>query len=132
MVQFFRTEPQLDEQTREIAIITTARAYDNQFEWTAHAPLAAKVGVGEATIDAVRHQKPLDGLPERDALIIAVGRELFGERKLSPAIYDQALAHFGERGLVELITLLAMYAGTASLLAAFDMQLPDGVTPDLP
>ena len=132
MVHFFRTKTQLDEQTREIAIITTARAHDSQFEWAAHAPLAAKVGVGEATIDAVRRQKPLGGLPERDALIVAVGRELFGARKLSPALYDQALAHFGERGLVELITLMAMYAGTASLLAAFDMQLPDGVAPDLP
>ena len=132
MVQFFRTETLLDEQTREIAIITTARAHDSQFEWAAHAPLAAKVGVGEATIDAVRHNGPLDDLPERDALIITVGRELFGERKLSQVLYDQALAHFGERGLVELIALMAMYAGTASLLAAFDMQLPDGVAPDLP
>ena len=132
MVQFFRTETLLDEQTREIAIITTARAHDSQFEWAAHAPLAAQIGVGEATIDAVRHNKPLDGLPERDVLIITIGRELFSARKLSPDRYDQALAHFGERGLVELITLMAMYAGTASLLAAFDMQLPDGVEPDLP
>ncbi len=132
MVQFFRAETLLDEQSREIAIITTARAHDSQFEWAAHAPLAAKVGVAEATIDVVRHNKPLDDLPEHDALIIAVGRELFGERKLSPDLYDKALARFGERGLVELITLMAMYAGTASLLAAFDMQLPDGVAPDLP
>ena len=132
LVQFFRTETLLDPQAREIAIITTARAHNSQFEWAAHAPLAAKVGVNDATIDAVRHNRPLDGLPARDALIIAVGRELFGARKLSRDLYDKARDHFGERGLVELITLMAMYAGTASLLAAFDMQLPDGVAPDLP
>lgn len=132
MVRFFRSETLLDEQTREIAIIATARAHDSQFEWAAHAPLAAKVGVDAATIDAVRHNRPLDGLPARDALIIAIARELFGERKLSQDVYDRAVARFGERGLVELITLMAMYAGTASLLAAFDMQLPDGVAPDLP
>ncbi len=131
-VQFFRTDTLLDEQTREIAIITTARAHDSQFEWAAHGPLAAKVGVADATIDAVRHNKPLDGLPARDALIIAIGRELFGNRQLPQPLYDQAVTHFGERALVELITLMAMYAGTASLLAAFDMQLPDGVAPDLP
>lgn len=131
-VQFFRTDTFFDEQTREIAIITTARAHDSQFEWAAHAPLAAKVGVADATIDAVRHNKPLDGLPARDALIIAIGRELFGNRQLPQPLYDQAVTHFGERALVELITLMAMYAGTASLLAAFDMQLPDGVAPDLP
>ncbi len=132
MVQFFRTETLLDAQTREIAIITTARAHNSQFEWAAHAPLAAKVGVEGATIDAVRHNRPLDGLPARDALVIAIGRELFSARKLSQDLYNQARDHFGERGLVELITLMAMYAGTASLLAAFDMQLPDGVAADLP
>ena len=132
MVQFYRTETLLDEQTREIAIITTARAHDSQFEWAAHAPLAAKVGVLETTIDAVRQNAALDGLPSRDALIISIGRQLFGERKLSSDLYSQAISHFGERGFVELVTLMSMYAGTASLLAAFDMQLLDGKQPDLP
>ena len=132
MVQYYRTETLLDEQTREIAIITTARAHDSQFEWAAHAPLAAKVGVSAATIDAVRNNAPLDGLDPRDALIIAIGRQLFGERRLSQVLYDQAISRFGERGLVELITLMSMYAGTAALLAAFDMQLPDGTEPELP
>jgi len=115
IVQFYRTETLLDEQTREIAIITTARAHDSQFEWAAHAPLAAKIGVLETTIDAVRQNAALDGLPSRDALIISIGRQLFGER-----------------GFVELVTLMSMHAGTASLLAAFDMQLLDGKQPDLP
>ena len=132
MVQYYRTETLLDEQTREIAIITTARAHDSQFEWAAHAPLAAKVGVSAATIDAVRNNAPLDGLDPRDALIIAIGRQLFGERLLSQVLYDQAISRFGERGLVELITLMSMYSGTAALLAAFDMQLPDGTEPELP
>lgn len=132
MVHFFRNETVLDEQTREIAIIATARAHDSQFEWAAHAPLAAKVGVSEATIAAVRHNRPLDDLPDRDALIIAFGRELFGKRKVSADLYASAVDHFGERGLVEVVTLMAMYAGTASLLAAFDMQLPEGIEPDLP
>lgn len=132
MVQFFRNESELDEQTREIAIITTARAHDSQFEWAAHAPLAAKVGVSAGTIDAVRRNGPLDDLPARDRLIISFGRELFETRQVSPDLYQAARDHFGERGLVELVTLMAMYAGTASLLAAFDMQLPDGRAPDLP
>lgn len=132
LVQFYRTDTLLDEQTREIAIITTARAHDSQFEWAAHAPLAAKVGVSEATIDAVRQNSPVDGLLPRDALIISIGRELFSERRLSQTLYDCAISHFGERGLVELITLMSMYAGTAYLLAAFDMQLPQGRQPDLP
>lgn len=132
IVQYYRTDSVLDEQTREIAIITTARAHDSQFEWAAHAPLAAKVGVAEATVDAVRHNKPLDGLPARDALIISIGRQLFNEHQLAADTYAAARDHFGERGLVELVSLMANYAGTAALLAAFDMQLPDGKVPDLP
>jgi 4-carboxymuconolactone decarboxylase len=132
MVQFYRTDTVIDEQTREIAIITTARAHDSQFEWAAHAPLAAKVGVAAETIDAVRDNLPVDGLPERDALIVSFGRQLFSEHKVSDELYSRAIEMFGKRGLVELVTLMSMYAGTAALLAAFDMQLPDGKEPELP
>ncbi|HUS97248.1 MAG TPA: carboxymuconolactone decarboxylase family protein [Hyphomicrobiaceae bacterium] len=126
LVDFFRRDSTLDAQTREVAILITARAHDSAFEWAAHAPLARKVGVPDETVMAIAGHRPVDGLDERDALIIAIGRELFGERRLSGELYGAAISRFGAKGFVELVSLMAMYAGTASLLAAFDMQLPDG------
>lgn len=126
LVNYFRNDSLLDKQVQEIAILVTARVHNSEFEWAAHVETARKVGVAESTIVAILSRSTTDPLSDRDALIIAVGRQLFTERRLSNELYRRAHDHFGEQGLVELISFMAMYAGTAYLLAAFDMQLPPG------
>src|SRR6266849_4225800 len=44
----------LPDRLSELAIITTARFWRAQYEWFAHAPLAAQAGVPEAAIEAIR------------------------------------------------------------------------------
>lgn len=128
LVNYFRHDSELDKQVQEIAILVTARAHDSEFEWAAHVESARKVGVSEGTISAIQNRTVTSGLDKRDALIIDAGRQLFTERQINDELYALALAHFGAKGLVELISFMAMYAGTAYLLAAFDMQLPPGKT----
>jgi len=57
---------------------------------------------------------------------------MFGARKVSAQTYAAALKQFGRRGLVDLVALMANYAGTAAILTAFDMQLDPGTKPGLP
>ncbi len=54
-----------------------------------------------------------------------------GETPLMILVH-RALALFGRGQLVDLVSLMASYAGTAALLTAFDMQLPPGREPPLP
>ncbi len=130
--RYLRFESGLGARVRELAILVTARECDSRFEWAAHEPEALKEGVSQAIVDVVKHRKPVAGLDERDAIIIEMGRELFRSKKLSSATYRRALAQFGARGLVDLIELMGNYAGTALLLAAFDMQLDPGTSALLP
>ena len=51
---------------------------------------------------------------------------------MSSAIYARAIAAFGPRKLVDIVSLMGNYAGTAALLATFDMQLRPGQKPLLP
>jgi 4-carboxymuconolactone decarboxylase len=71
-------------------------------------------------------------LDEADAIVIEVGRQIFGARKVSPATFAWALRQFGRRALVDLVALMGNYAGTAALLTAFDMQIDPGQLPPLP
>jgi 4-carboxymuconolactone decarboxylase len=130
--RYLRFQSQLGARVREIAILTTAREYDSQFEWAAHEPEALKEGVPQALIEVIKHNRGTDGLAPPDALVIEFGRELLRTHKLSQAMFDRALAKFGALLLVDLISLIANYAGTAMLLAAFDMQLRPGDKPLLP
>ena len=62
---------------REVAILTTAREMDSQFEWVAHEPEALKVGVPQAVIDAIKYRRDTGGLDAADATVIELGRALW-------------------------------------------------------
>ena len=105
---------------RELAILVTAREHDSQFEWAAHEPAALAEGISPAIVDIVRRRRDASGLDKSDAIVIALGREIFGARKVSPQTFARALERFGRRTLVDLVALMGNYAGTAALLTAFD------------
>ncbi len=117
---------------REVAILTVAREMDSQFEWAAHEPEALKVGVPAAVIDVIKHKKATDGLDEKDAAVIELGRQMFrGDHKVSSECFARVRKLFDPATLVELVLLMGNYSATAVLLAAFDMQVPAG-KPQLP
>jgi len=132
MSRYLRFECALGGHAREVAILTTAREFDSQFEWTAHEPEALKEGVPQATIDIIKHRRPTTGLGEKDAIVIELGREIFRAKKVSSSTFARALKQFGARDLVDLVSLMGIYAATAAILCTFDMQLPPGKSPPLP
>ena len=117
---------------RELAILTTARELDSQFEWAAHEAEARREGLSDEIIETIRHRRNLADLGEADAAVVALGREMFGARKVGSATFSRCLAVFGRRKLVDLVALMGNYASTAALLIAFDMQLDPGQEPPLP
>lgn len=130
--RYVRFETGLSAALREVAVLITARACDSAFEWAAHEPEALKEGVPQAVVDAIKFRRATVGLPDDEALVIDLGREVFGARKVSPQTYARAHARFGARGLVDLVSLMGNYAATAALLCAFDMQVDDDTTALLP
>ena len=126
--QYLRFKAGFDAKLREIAILTVAREMDSQFEWAAHEPEALRTGVPAETIDVIKYRKStLDaGLSETDAAVIEFGRQLFRDHKVTSAAFARVRALFGPGQLVDLVMLMGNYAATAALLAAFDMQVPDG------
>jgi 4-carboxymuconolactone decarboxylase len=124
--RYLRWEAGFSGRVRELAILVTAREHDSQFEWVAHEDEALREGVPRAVVDIVKHRRPVEGLAETDAVVIQLGRELFGRRRVSSETFARALAVFGRRGLVDLVSLMGQYAATAALLCALDIQLHPG------
>lgn len=120
------TRPQV-----ELATITATRAVSSDYPWTSHVAAARKVGIPEAVIQAVESRGPLDGLGEEEALIIQFGREVVEQRRLSQQTYDRALAHFGERGLLELATLIGYYVMMSCIITTIELE-PPADAPRLP
>ena len=130
--RYLRFEAGFTPHVREVAILTTAREMDSQFEWVAHEPEALKEGVPQTVIDIIKYRRSTSGIDETDALIIELGRQLWRDHKLSSESFAKAKAIFGPNKLIDLVMLMGNYAGTAALLTAVDMQLHVGKKPLLP
>ncbi len=130
--RYLRHEAELGARVRELAILTTAREFDSQFEWAAHEPEALSEGISAEIVEVIKHRRETNDLDEADAVVIELGREIFGARRVASATFARALRQFGRRALVDLVALMGNYAGTAALLTAFDIQLDPGQEPPLP
>ena len=125
-------EGRIGRRARQLAILVTARAHDSQYEWTLNEPLAREAGLEADLVDIVRHGRPLAGVDEDDAVLIAFGREMFGDHNVSAETYARAERAFGVQDLVDIVRLMGERAAEAIVLQAFDQQLPAGVEPLLP
>jgi len=130
--QYLRYGSGLNGRVRELAILVAAREAHSQFEWAAHEPQALKEGLDPKTVEIVKYGRSSKGLPEMDAVVIELGRQMFGQKKVDSETYASALKLFGPRELVNLVSLMGNYCSTAALLSTFDMQLRPGQKPLLP
>jgi 4-carboxymuconolactone decarboxylase len=121
-----------DQRLTELAILTTARELDSQYEWTAHEPLARTAGLEEEIIELLRFGRPLSdagslpGLGERERTIIRVARELINEPKVSAETFVEAQTLFGNKGVMDLTGLVGYYTFVNYTLKTFDLQRTPG------
>ncbi len=116
----------------ELAILATARELDQPYEWSLHELEAVSVGLEPEVIDAVRSRKPLNKLGDREQIIIQLDREVVGKHRLSSETYARGLKLLSEKNLVDVVSLMAQYAGTAARLTAFNQQMPPQMKQLLP
>ncbi|MEE2636603.1 MAG: hypothetical protein VYE68_05135 [Acidobacteriota bacterium] len=116
----------------ELAILTTAREHDQPYEWSLHEMEAVAVGLDPAVIDIVRNRASITGLGEAEAVVINLGREMFGQYQLSFETYARAVSLFDEGPFVDVVLLMSRYASTAIRLTAFNQHMPPGWPQFLP
>src|SRR5688572_11994612 len=130
--RYLRFEAGFTPRIREIAILTTAREMDSQFEWAAHEPEAFKEGVPANVVDVIKHRGSTEGIDPADAAVIELGRQIWQTHKVTSELFAHAKSLFGPSMLIDLVLLMGNYASTAALLATVDMQLHKGDKPLLP
>lgn len=127
-----------DQRLTELTILATAREIDNQYEYSAHEPLARAAGLEQEIIDIVRFRRDLQGLPETEGFgdtertIVQFTREVISEEKVSTETFASALEIFGSEGVMDLVGLIGYYNYVAMTLKAFDVQRQPGTELLLP
>jgi 4-carboxymuconolactone decarboxylase len=127
-----REKGALETRLVEIVIATTGREMNSQYQWIVHGGAAERAGAGKAVLDAIRDDRDLGGLDERDVVAITLVRELFREGHARPATLAAAVRHFGNRGAVEIAALAGDYLMITTVYNALGMRLRADQTPTLP
>jgi hypothetical protein len=83
-------------------------------------------------LEAIRDDGDLSGLDEKDAVAIALTRELFRQEAVRPATFAAAAELFGVRGTVEIAALVGDYLMVTMLYNALGMRLRPDQEPTLP
>ena len=126
---YIRFGSTLGDAQREIAINTTAREMDCDYEWSAHVSLAREAGVGEDVIDVIANRKDTSGLPDEEKLIIDYGREILLKHRVSDETFAAAQKRYGDQGVTELTATFGYYSMLATALNAFQVEpAPDAPT----
>ncbi|MEV5496639.1 maleylpyruvate isomerase family mycothiol-dependent enzyme [Nonomuraea fuscirosea] len=106
----------LPARVREVAVLTTGARHGAAYELYSHSRVAAAVGLPDDVVaDLVAGRRPA-GLSRQEAVAYDVAAGLHDGGPLPATLYRAAVGAFGETGMVELVFLIAQYAGI-SLLA---------------
>jgi 4-carboxymuconolactone decarboxylase len=130
MGDYLRYKSAIGNTLSEFAILITARDWGQDYEWSIHAPIAAKAGIKPEVIAAIRDGRRPDGMSSDETLIYNFAIELLHNKRVSDASFTAAEARFGKQGVVDLVSLLGYYAFNAMVLNTARYPAKDG--PQLP
>jgi len=126
-----RFESAIPARLNELAILLVARKWNAQFEFYAHAELAAAAGLDAAIIEAIRLGRRPERLAADEAEIYAFCTQLLTTTAVSDPHFAAVRARFGERGVADLIGALGYYSLVSMVLNVDRAGLPPGVGPPL-
>lgn len=114
---------------RELAIICVAAHWRAQYEWWAHKRIALREGLAEAVVNAIHAgTEPPESEPGVGA-VAAFTRELLRSGKVGDETYDAVHQRLGDRGTVDLVSLIGYYGLVSATLNVFQVPMPDDEAP---
>ena len=132
MGEYLRYRSAIGVRLSELAILVTARQWNQGVEWAIHAPIAAQVGVPQAVINAIGRRERPDNMLVDEAVVHDFCIELHQNKEVSDRIYADALALFGEQGVVDLMGLNGYYTFLAMVMNTARTEVPVSSAAPLP
>ena len=120
--RYCRYDCSLPKKLRELAILTTARIWDAEFEWAAHVDHARDAGLSEDIFHALCNDQKVPFTTDAETVVYSVTQTLNTTRALPDELYQQAHDILGRDQLVDLIGLLGYYALISMTIKAFDID----------
>jgi 4-carboxymuconolactone decarboxylase len=122
---YIRFEGDLDMRVRVLVAMTVGREFETMYVWGAQTAGARKLGVPEATIDAIR-EKRTDRMPPEDALIVEFTQQLVQNHRVAQRTFDAIQKRFGNEQLIQLTGTVGYYAMLSMTVNACQLEAGEG------
>ena len=113
---YLRYKSALPPRLSELLILITARHWTQHYEWSMHCPIAIKAGVDRAIADAIAAGRRPTAMSDEQEVLYDFGTELLRDRDVCDATYARAREAFGEKGIIDAISIIGYYSMMAMVL----------------
>ena len=116
MGDYLRYKSGIGNMLSELVILVTARDWGQDYEWSVHAPIAAKAGIRPDTIAAIRDGRRPEGMSDDENIVYEFSTELLHNKSVSDSTFAVAEKRFGKPAVIDLVGLVGYYTFNAMLL----------------
>ncbi|MES2296521.1 MAG: carboxymuconolactone decarboxylase family protein [Pseudomonadota bacterium] len=132
MGEYLRYRSALGPRLSELAILITARHWDQAVEWAIHAPIATASGVKAELVASIGRRARPSGMAFDESAVYDFCSELHQQRKVGEASYAAALALLGEQGVLDLTGICGYYSLLAMVMNVAHTAVPASAAAALP
>ncbi|MDR3516648.1 MAG: carboxymuconolactone decarboxylase family protein [Azospirillaceae bacterium] len=124
---YLRFQSALPANLRELAILTTARHWHQDYEWRIHAAIAQEAGVSERAIESLAAGGSVQGLSPEESIVHAFCHQLHRTNDVDNATFSAAERLLEPAGVIDLCAVCGYYALLAMVMNVARNPVP--VTP---
>jgi 4-carboxymuconolactone decarboxylase len=123
---FCRYGTRIPARLSELAIVIVGAHWRSGFEWSVHAPIAAKAGIDSEVLKAIRVGAPPSIIRADERAVYRFSQELLETKRISEDAYKEVVELVGTEGAVELVGILGYYTLICMTINAFEIPTADG------
>jgi len=126
MGEYLRYRSAIGLRLSELAILLTARHWNQQVEWSIHAPIALGEGISISVVEAIdaRREPPFGRDDER--LVHALVQQSLMDRRVDDTTWARSVQSFGEQGVIDLLGIVGYYTMLSFVMNGAQTPPPQG------
>lgn len=133
MGDYLRYKSRIGNTLSEFVILITAHDWSQDYEWSIHAPIAAKAGIAPSMIAAIHDGHRPEAMTSDEAILYDFATELLHDKRVSDASFANAEKRWGKPGVADIVGLIGYYTFDAMFLNVAKYKAKDGtVLPRIP
>ena len=129
--EYVRYRSALPPRLSELAILITARHWCQGYEWNIHSVIAAQAGLDAAIIAAIAQGRRPPEMADDEAALYDFCLELLRNQSVSDPTYEQVVALFDQKGVIDLVGIVGYYSLLAMVMNTACTPLREGMEPAL-